>query len=510
MAQYRNIPGVNMDVKDGQLMLGQDNTTESLLIIGVVNAPANINVPEEPILVRNEGDLKENFGGYFYKGKVNPIAAEWAAAFRYGARNVYLMAIKGDTPKAQYIYLQDMLFNTITDLGIEQVVLTGLYADEDIHGITAADFGKEDLHSIEGIEALHVFRALENATALVAPADLTVHYRDREVTVSLESATVPNLVQELNLELRRGIAEIGLDISVEVELIDGKAVLKASDEIQLEGAEVLAALKLEGVEPSLEGFGNPAALLAAYADGQANEAGDILCYIGTKPVLSTSLSEIRERVNHLLARKNEIHRLVQVVAGPEVGLTLPGSLRTQWVSGVTQYALLVQGLPAQVAPTNQVLPQASALRYNLSLRQLDNLSGHKYVTFRIKNNAITVVDGVTTAPDLFVGQDIVHSDFTRLSTVRTINYIKRRMRTMLDAFIGQPNDFEVYNAMRTTIKAEIRDAISNAIIQDASFEIVLGDTLDTAVVNLTILPQFELRHIQVSIGLTTPDNFEAE
>lgn len=508
MARYTNIPGVNMDIKDGQLMLGQDNTSNSILIIADVNASTNVVVPEEPVLVRNESDLKANFGGFFYKGKVNPIAAEWAVAFRQGLGNIYLFGLKGTTDKEKFINLQDMLFNTLRELNIEQVVLNSLYADTDIEGLTAVDFGGESLDAIEGIEAAYVRRAAEVPTALATADDFVITYSGIEVAATIEASEGQALVDNINREVRNALAEEGLDIKVTVELVDGKAVMKTSDEVVIEAVAIMTALGLNLVEPVLEGIGNPAALLGEYAEKQATESTQTLCYVGVKPVVSTNMASIRDYVNALVARNNEVSRYVQVVAGPEVGITLPGSLRTQWLNGVTQYALLVQALPAQVAPTNQVLPQANALRYNLGMRQIDRLSGNKYVTYRIKNNAITIVDGVTTAPDLYVGQDIVHSDFTRLSTVRTIGFVTNRMRTVLDAFVGQPNHFEIYNAMRTSIKAEIRDAISNAIIQDASFSIQMGDSLDTAVVKLTILPQFELRHIEVSIGLTTPDNFE--
>ena len=150
------------------------------------------------------------------------------------------------------------------------------------------------------------------------------------------------------------------------------------------------------------------------------------------------------------------------------------------------------------------------MRYNLSLRQLDQLTGNKFVTFRVKNNQIVVVDAVTTAPDLMIGgQDKVRSDFTRLSTLRIVNYIVSEMRTALDAYIGQPNEFPTYNAMNTAIKAVIKDAMANAIIQDATYNVNLGRSLDEAVVNLTVLPQFELRKIELSIGLSTPENFNA-
>ena len=178
------------------------------------------------------------------------------------------------------------------------------------------------------------------------------------------------------------------------------------------------------------------------------------------------------------------------------------------MSGVTHYAALVNSLAVQNAPTNQPLPGVNALRYDMSPSQLNHLTGNKYVTFRTKNNRIVVVDGVTTAPDKYVGQNKIFSDFTRLSTLRCVNYLVSAIRSTVDPFIGRPNEFPLYNAMNTEIKNTIDIAISRGVIQDAAYSIELGERLDAAKINMTVLPQFELREINISIGLTTPAGFE--
>ena len=130
-----------------------------------------------------------------------------------------------------------------------------------------------------------------------------------------------------------------------------------------------------------------------------------------------------------------------------------------------------------------------------------------YVRFRAKNGRISVVDGVTTAPDILIGEDLVKSDYTRLSTLRIVNHVVKATREALDAFIGAPNEFQMYTAMNTAIKGVIKEAIDRAIIQDARYTIKLGPSLDTSVVEMTVLPQFELRTVQVSIGLSTPETY---
>ena len=511
MSQYTNLPGVNLNIMDGQMNLTEDNTRNSLLIIAPVLSRANLEVPGGPVLVRNQEDLEENFGGFFYKGEMNPIAAEWSVARRGGIRNIYLLALEGETEIEQFVDLQDKLYNVVPDMNIEQVVLSGMYADQDIQGLTAAEFGEIDLADVQGVSARYVHEGTPSGDILdlaeSGTATLTFKKGNQEIatlTVT-KSAKVEDLVEYLNNELLMNNFEVDIEIDYNGERVR----VMSSEKITLEGTKILTVLGLPDVESTYTGIANPARLLGDFAEKYSAEAQSLIAYISVEPVVSTDIGEISKKVDTLIKRNNNISKHVQVVAGPQVGVSLPNSLRVQWLTGVTQYAALVNRLPVQTAPTNQPLPQANQLRYNLSLRQLDRLTGKKYVTFRVKNNQIILVDGVTSAPDLFVGQDVVPSDYTRLSTVRIINDVAIKMRDALDAFIGQPNEFPIYNAMNTAIKGVIKDSISNGIIQDAKYTIALGKSIDESVVNLTILPQFELRKIDLSIGLSTPDAFNA-
>lgn len=517
MSNYPNLPGVNMNVKDGQLLMSSNTGGNSLLIIAEAKAPAHIQIPEEPVIIRTEDQLKENFGTYFYQGELNPIAAEWKIARENGINTVYLLALEGTELKEKFIKLQEKLFGLLSDLGVSHIVLSGLYANEDIEGITSSDFEGQNIDTIEGLEVFHTFHGTKAAEGLTlleeAPVTLKITSGVNEVTLTAtEDMTANELVSFLSSEAKKAFATDGIDdLDVHFKIgEDTNAVVQATKKVTFQGTEILTALGINDVVSKMEGYGNPAVLLANYAERLSLEVGDTIAYISASAPANTNLSTIKEHVGKLTRRNNAISKYLQVVAGPQVGITVPGSLRTQWVSGVTQYACLVNSLQPQIAPTNQTLPGAAALRYNLSLRQLNDLVGNKYVTFRVKNNRIVVVDAVTTAPDLFVGEDVVKSDFTRLSTLRITNYMVRAIREACDAFIGLPNEFPVYNSMNTAIKAVIKDSIDRSIIQDARYSIDLGNSLDTATINITILPQFELRTIDVSIGLSTPTNFNVE
>ena len=420
MSQYTNLPGVNLNVKAGQLNLTQDNTSNSLLIIAPVVASTYVEVPDSPVLIQSEADLKEAFGPFFYKGAMNPIAAEWMIAKRGGIRNVYLLGLQGDDEKALLVNLQTKLYGYVYDMNIEQVVVAGLYADKDIEGITAEDFKEDSFDNVEGIQAYYTHEGTEDVVELEVlpdtPKTLTIKAGDRETSLTIENTSTPEeLIDELNLQASTAEQDLGRPIHIHFKLENGKAIVQSSEVVILEG-EILSALNLTEAEPAeFKGVANAAQLLGDFSESYSNEAQSLISYISVEPVWSTDMSEINGQVDRLRKLDNNISKHVQVVAGPSVGVNIPGSIRTQWVTGVTQYAALVNSLPVQVAPTNQVLPQANQLRYNLSLRQLDQLTGNKFVTFRVKNNQIVVVDGVTTAPDLMIGgQDKLRSDFTRL------------------------------------------------------------------------------------------------
>ena len=503
--QYSNLPGVNMSIKDGQLLLTNDRTSNSMLIIA--EARTHRNTPEGPVLVTSESELKENFGGYFHQGTLNPIAAQWAIARQNGIRNIYLMALKKAEKKEQFVDLHDKLFNLMADLSLSYIVVDGLYADEEITGLVASDFGLTSFDDVDTIPAIYRrvgSAAIEDELGDV-PHTLELVFNSGTIYIGNPAGSLD--VNELNNELQKALSLEMPHVKATISDEGNKKIVTISANEAFEIGEGSEWFKLEASELETEGNGNVGLLLAEYAEKVSTEVGETIVFVGVKPLTSVNLAGIKEHVSALVKRDNAVSPYLQVVAGPQVGVSLPGNLRMQWVSGVTQYAALVSGLSPQNAPTNQLLPGAAALRYNLSLRQLNDLTGSKYVTFHVKNGQIRVVDGVTTAPDLLVGQDVQKSDFTRLSTLRIVNFMVREIRNACDAYIGSPNEFANYNAMNTSIKGVIDMAIDRGIIQDARYSIKIGTTLDSSNIELTILPQFELRTINVTVGLSTPDNF---
>jgi hypothetical protein len=108
MAQYPNLPGIEVSIADGGLILPEDAATQSMLIIAPSVKPG---APTEPVLVRQSSELETaGFGTFVEAGVVNPIAAAWKAAFEGGNRRIYLMALTGADDKAKFLALQEAMF----------------------------------------------------------------------------------------------------------------------------------------------------------------------------------------------------------------------------------------------------------------------------------------------------------------------------------------------------------------------------------------------------------------
>ncbi len=525
MSTYPNLPGTNVSVSDGNLYVSTANASNNMLIIGKVPAGVS-NVPEEPVLVANESELQENFGGYFVGGVLNDLAAEWKAAKDVGGYNVYLLALTGATKKDQYKELHNQLFSYMQDFSASSIVLTGLFADDYIEGLTVEDFDLTE-DKIAFPAARGMVTVANVATAIAAPSTatfpLTVTLADNDtltitpeegeaVTVTIPAAVYADaeaLVVAFNTALGVAVPTAVAEIN-----IDGKVEILLPTAGTIDAAALATALKVNAAqtvftehESGMIHAGNPAHLIGNYAEGQSLEINETIAYATVAPPTSFTMKDLQTYVNALTARRNQVSKYVQVVVGPQTGVSVSNSLKTQYVSGAVHYAALVGTLNAQKAPTNQKLEGVTTLRYNFSLRQHNELVGNKYVSFRLKNGRIIVTDGVTTAPDVIVGGEKVSSDFERLSTLRSTNYMISAIRTATEPFIGSPNEFPLYNALNTAIKSAISDAIAAGVIQNASYSIMQGATLGASVIKLRLLPQFELRTIEVSIGLSTPANF---
>ena len=491
MVQYANLPGIEVSIADGGLILPEDASTQSMLII----APSlKQNAPVEPVLIRQSSDLETyGFGTFVVDGVVNPIAAAWKAAFEGGCRRIYLMALTGSDEASKFLYLQDAMFGILADFTVDHVVVVGVYADREavLSTLPAISEGVRQEYTVQGT-------SLTFPLTVKAGTNDTIVIKESTLTLAAKSyASAPDLVAEIKKELDR----VGL--RVKAEIVSDKLRLVSEKSFSI-GARTNAA-GLSAGEATKSIRGNFALLAGQFAENQTLNRAATIAYIGASAPAGNSLAQVKAHVDTLCAINNQYSGYVSVVAGPELGYILPGKSDLYFTNGVVTYAALVSTLRPESAPTNKRVYGVAGIHYNLSLRQLNQLTGNKYVTFRLKNNQVIVTDGITTAPDYYLGGVKMASDFNRLSTLRITQAAAQLVREVTEPFIGEPNRMPQYNSMNATVKGAL-EAMKNAgALMDYRFTIVArGGTLSEAVITLELVPAFEMRKVSVNISLKPP------
>ncbi|UNY39827.1 tail sheath protein [Bacillus phage vB_BauM_KLEB27-3] len=494
MAKYDNLPGIEVEIADGGLILPEDATTESLLII----APCeNEDTPEQPMAVRQSSDLTTmGFGGFVVNGKVNQIAVAWKAAFDGGARNISLLALKGSTDEERFTYLQDVLFGILEDYSVQNIVAVGVYADKEAVLTDTSSLREEGVKT----EQTLVAASTVSYPLVVEAGSDTITVSGKTITVTAKTYSKPEYLLD---EIRRELKAQNL---VDMEVYSSNSRLRFV-QVGKTPFEVAAGTLDLGIEGTSTGssVGSFAQILATYAEMQTVQLGSTVAYIGTTAPVSNTLKDVKDHVDYLSSIHNEYSGHLQVFAGPEFGYQVQGRTDLFLMNGVVAYAALVTTLKAESATTNKTLTGMTTVNYNLSLRQLNTLTGNKFVTARLKNGRAIVTDGITTAPDRIIGNKVFASDYTRLSTLRITQAAVQTVRDISEPFIGEPNEMPQYNSLTASIKGGL-DAMKEAkAINDYNFTVVTrGGTLTEAIVTLELVPAFELRKIAVNVSLS-PD-----
>jgi len=491
MAQYPNLPGIEVSIADGGLILPEDTTTESMLII----APSlQADAPKEPVLVRQSSDLETNgFGTFVVGGVVNPIAAAWKAAFEGGNRRTYLMALEGATDAERFLAVQEAMFGILADFTVNHVVLVGVFADKEavLATLPALSEGVKHDFSIEG-------SALTFPLEVVAGESDTIKIDDATLTLTAKTyADATALVAEIQDEVAHSGSALTVTATgnkIRLARSSAFAVVEGTN-----GAGLAAGTPVEKIA------GNFALLAGQFAENQTLNHNSTIAYVGASAPAGNSLAQVKANVDRLLSITNDYSGYVQVVASPELGYVLPGRSEMYFTNGAVTYAALVSTLAAESAPTNKRVYGVAGIHYNLSLRQLNALTGNKFVTFRLKGNQVSVTDGCTTAPDYYLGGVKQASDFARLSTLRITQAAAQLIRELTEPYIGEPNRMPQYNALNATVKAGLEAMKTQGAIFDYRFTIVArGGTLSEAVVTLELVPAFELKRVSVNVSLKPP------
>ena len=245
-------------------------------------------------------------------------------------------------------------------------------------------------------------------------------------------------------------------------------------------------------------------------------------FIDVKANSNTTLKGVEKYVNNLLGYNNvhymkdydgnvltngdgepmDIGWYTSLVVGPEPIMS-SDVLGKYAGSPSIAYAALCSQLAPQSAPTNKRVPGTSKLRYKLSNKQLDALTGNHMVTFMTKNEGANnnadipyVVDGCTCGTD--------SCDYRRISTVKVVTDVVDQIREVSDPFLGEPNTTEQRNALSALISKRLSYLLEQGELSYYSFQI--NATLEQVLLGectiaLTLVVPQELRKITTVVAL---------
>lgn len=529
---YPNLPGIEVQVQDGGLILPEDGTTESMLVI----APTTkVDAPSEPVLARQSTDVVSYFSNFTDKnGVVNPIAAAWKAAFEGGNRRTYLLGVNGvgadeaTKNKDAFLKIHDLLFGILADFSVDNVVLKDYFVDKETTPLTANDFtNPEDIENFPNVAGVMKYAYEVSSGSLAYPINitastsdsfvLTVNGKDTSITLTAKNydGTIGKTYDDLVADIKNDIAATDELKNFDVIIEDHKLVILGDKAFTYKAGtagDASAALNITANtdaikvrhEKGMIYVGNYAELLKDYCEDQTINHNTVKGFIGTSAPLSNSLSDVKAHVDKLNALDNEYSGHVSVVAGPEVAYTVPGKSGYYYANAVVSYVALVSTLAAESAPTNKAITGVAGMSYNLSLRQMNALSGNKYVSLRLKNGSVYVTDGITTAPDLVIGGVVNKSDFTRLSTLRITHAAINLVRQLADPFVGEPAGVPQRNALTAAITSGLNAMKAAGALTDYRFSIVQDGgsaVIGQSKITLQLVPAFENRKIAVDVSL---------
>jgi hypothetical protein len=527
---YPNLPGIEVNVNDGGLILPEDGTTESMLIIAPCSKPT---VPADPVLTRQSSDGITNFGDYTDStGVVNPLTAAWKAAFEGGNRRTYLLALNGAGVDADaklkdaFLKLHGALFGSLADFTVDNVVLKDYFADVEVATpLAATDFtNPEDQANFPNVAGIIKYAYKVSSDTLEYPIVITTGTNDSLV---VDDGTTPVTVTltAKNYDGTNGktLADLATDIQGDLTTLTGFKVVVEGNKLVILGtktftynkgvtADASATLKFTDLTSAVRSrhdqgtlyVGNFAELLKDYCEDQTINHNTVKGFIGTSAPISNSLSNIKTNVDRLTALQNEYSGHISVIAGPELAYSVPGKNGMYYTNGVITYVALISTLKAESAPTNKPVNGVTGMNYSLSLRQMNALSGAKYVSFRLKNGFVYVTDGVTTAPDIVIGGQVNKSDYTRLSTLRITHAAINLVREIADPYVGEPNGIPQRNALKSAIDSGLQAMKRAGAITDYRFTIIQegqSSVLGQAKITLQLVPAFETRKISVDVSL---------
>ena len=245
---------------------------------------------------------------------------------------------------------------------------------------------------------------------------------------------------------------------------------------------------LDGVS---ETFGVIAVKPIVPADGRSVKSADITTYIDR--LTTFSFSDVTRAANvmrNLDAKQLDVIAFEPIISNPTI--RQPYS-----TNGAALYAGLIAKLDSSSAATNKPLTGIVGLNYILSFRQLNTLTGARYVTAMQRPGlGIVITDGVTAAATT--------SDWVRRSTWRIVVEAMKNVRQVGMPFIGEGFSGAKKAALDTAILRQLDGMKNDGKLIDYDWQITQTASQEVqgiADVRLILHPAFELRRLEVTVEL---------
>lgn len=238
-----------------------------------------------------------------------------------------------------------------------------------------------------------------------------------------------------------------------------------------------------------------------------NEAYGI---ISVKPADGSTLSDINDWYEKLItssyADNTRAANVMEILNARLLDVCAMDLIVTNNVAGapyITTGEAVLAGMAAKLDPhsatTNKSLgANVLGLRYKLSSKRLNTLTGLRYVTARIRSGVgVVVTDGVTAASP--------GSDWERRSTFRIMAAAMDVVRQVGEPYLGEGFSPARKAALETAITKGLVQMQELGALQNFTFNIEqtpVENTRGIARVNLILQPAYELRKIRVTVKLS--------
>lgn len=484
MRLYSDLPGIELEIKDGNLVLpAQDLGSDRVLILGPsVTTGRALEVGEtlEVIPRRIQGSEDFTTYGLGYFNELNPLATAWKQAHDAGCRDIWVIEVPGETAPKQYSNLH-AIYTTIQDhFASDIVVLSGIFAPAD--AADTVDFDDANIVILEGTTDYSLLGSPQtDVVEELVLADFTT-----------DTYVIPNLVAPGTLKLFKGLTA---DLATRTNYLPLNEGATADYTYDAETRTITLAVTLGATETVIVEYKTYefsfAAQLAGFCSSVSMKNNQTLGIIAAKHVYGT-LSTLKTALEAQPIRT--YNQFLTVVSGPGLYFEINNGPYMSDFAGA--YAGLVSILPSYSAPTNKVIPGVLSSSHNLSPTLMKDMINKSMVIPRIRNGRVVVADAITTAP--------AASDFIRLTTVRTVNDAVNLIREIAEPYIGEPNTMSRRNGLETAIDTALNGMIRRGALNDFRFSIksTLADQISGDMrISLDLVPVFETRRIFITVAL---------